>query len=153
MTINRYLFGASLLALLQLAGCSKQGANEPAKSDKVSTGTDGKASASAAAISIASLTPDPNQPLTPGTKLTLKISADYVLPSNGGLIGMVIQGADTKPLASTLKDVPGGAGKFTGEVNFVVPNAGNVTVHVPLYIKGESKSVHVAMQQYQIAAK
>lgn len=151
MTINRYLFGASLLALLQLAGCSKQGANEPTKSDKVSTGTDGKAAA--AAISIASLTPDPSQPLTAGTKLTLKVNADYVLPSNGGLIGVVIQGADPKPLSSTLKEVPGGAGKFTSEINFVVPNAGNVTVHVPLYIKGDSKSAHVATQQYQIAAK
>ncbi len=150
MTINRYWFGASVLALL-LTGCPKQGANEPTKTDQVSTVTDGKTSA--AAITIGSLTPEPSQPLTAGANLTLKISADYVLPSNGGLVGVVIQGTDPKPLSSTLKEVPGGAGKFTSEINFVVPKSGNVTVHVPLYVKGESKSAKVATQQYQIAAK
>ena len=151
MTINRYLFGACVVALLQLTGCPKQGANEPTKPDQVSTVTSGKTSASA--ISISSLTPDPSQPLTAGAKLTLKVNADYVLPGNGGMIGVVIQGADPKPLSSTLKEVAGGAGKFTSEINFVVPKTGNVTVHVPLYIKGESKSAQVATQHYQIAAK
>jgi hypothetical protein len=152
MGINRHFLAPYVvLSLLSLVGCPKQGGNESAKTDQVSTVSNGKPAASA--ISINSLNPDPSQPLTAGTKLTLKVSADYVLPSNGGLIGVVIQGTESKPLSSTLKEVPGGTGKFTSDINFVVPSTGNVTVHVPLYIKGESKSAHVATQQYQIATK
>ena len=151
METNKYFLSAVLFVLLQLTGCSKEATKEAGKTDPVPTATDEKSST--ASISIASLTPDPNQPLTPGTNVKLKVNADYVLPSKGGLIGVVIQGSDTKPISSNLKDVPGGPGKFTGEIDFVVPNAKNIVVHVPLYIKGESKSAHVATKQYQVASK
>jgi hypothetical protein len=147
MKTSQYCLSALLVVLLQLTSCSK----EAGKTDQAATVANDKTSA--ATISIASLTPDPNQPLMPGANIKLTVNADYVLPSKGGLIGVVIQGSDTQPIGSNLKDVPGGAGKFTREINFVVPKAKNIVVHVPLYIKGESKSAHVATKQYQIAAK
>lgn len=138
--------------LLALTGCPKEARTDGAvaKSDTTSSSAP---SSSVASISIASITPDPNQPLRAGSTVKVKVEADYVLPSQGGMVGMVIQGADTKPIESNLKPVPGGSGKFTNEAEFLVPNAKQVTIHVPLYVKGELKSSHVAIKHYQVSGK
>ncbi len=83
----------------------------------------------------------------------MKVEADYVLPSQGGMVGLIIQGSDNKPIESTLKKVSGPAGRFTTEIDFVVPKDKQLIVHVPVYIAGETKSAQVAMKQYQINPK
>ena len=139
--------------LLALTGCPKEmpagnTTTTATKADPAST-----AASSASSISIASINPDTGQPLRVGATVKVKVEGDYVLPSQGGMVGMVIQGADTKPIESSLKPVPGGSGKFVREAEFVVPNAKQVTVHVPLYVKGELKSAHVAIKHYQVGSK
>lgn len=153
-----------VLAFLASVSCSKGASNDASKTEKAveapvtsaPTPTPAPPAApasniSGASISIASLTPDPSQPLRSGSKVKLKAEVNYVLPPQGGMIGMVIQGgSDTKPIGSTLKPVSGGSGKFATEIDFVVPNAKNVVVHMPLYVKGESKSVRVINKQYEV---
>jgi hypothetical protein len=139
------------LVLLALTGCPK----EMPTSGGTVTKTDASSAATptGATISIASINPDPSQPLRAGAKVKIRVEADYVLPSQGGMVGLVIQGADNKPLESSLKPASGGSGRFSTEVEFVVPNAKQLTVHVPLYVKGEMKSSNVALKHYQIAGK
>ena len=148
---------AAVFALLAVPGCSK-GPSTEGKPDKSLAAPDATASATpadatASSVSISSLLPDPQQPLRPGTKVRLKAEVEYVLPSQGGMVGIVIQGTDGKPIESALKPVPGGSGKVSTEIDFVVPNAKTVSVYVPLYIKGQSSSVKVTNKQYQVAGK
>jgi hypothetical protein len=49
--------------------------------------------------------------------------------------------------------VAAGSGKFSEVVEFTVPATDRVIVHVPLYLKGESKSTTVALREYAVKAK
>ena len=138
---------------IALVGCPKGTTSPDVPAGKSVAQPVGTASSSAATISIASILPDTSQPLRAGEKIKVKVEADYVLPSQGGMVGLIIQGSDNKPIESTLKKVSGPAGKFTTEIDFVVPNDKQLIVHVPLYIAGETKSAQVAMKQYQISPK
>ena len=145
---------AVCLMSMALVGCQKKSATSPdAPAGKSVAQPAGTASSSAATISIASILPDTSQPLRAGEKVKVKVEADYVLPGQGGMVGLIIQGSDNKPIESTLKKVSGPAGKFITEIDFVVPNHKQLIVHVPLYIAGETKSAQVAMKQYQISPK
>lgn len=122
---------------------SSEGTGKPSTIDK----------SSAANITIASISPDPAQPLRAGDKVNLKVQANFSLPSQEGMVGLIIHGPDNKPIQSNLKPVSGPTGKHTTEIDFVVPNTTQVSVQVPLYVKGENKSVHVATKQYTVVAK
>ena len=56
-------------------------------------------------------------------------------------------------MKSNLRDVPSGSGKVNPDIEFVVPNAKHVDVHVQLYVKGENKSSQVAVKKYLITPK
>jgi len=141
---------AVFLLLLTLTGCPKSAPSGAA----AGKGTEAAASAaSGASISIASINPDPAQPLRAGESVKLKVEADFSLPSGEGMVGVVVHGPDNKPIQSNLKPVTGRAGKHITEIDFVVPNITQVSVQIPLYVKGENKSVQVAMKQYQVVAK
>jgi len=137
---------------LALAACSKGSAVD---AETVKTGKAESVSTQGGdtSIEILSLMPDSKQPLVQGANVKLRLEARYTLPPAGGMIGVVVQGPDEKPLASTLKEASGGSGKLSTELDFVVPKGKSVVVHVPLYVKGEAKSAKVLNQTYQISEK
>ena len=146
------LLWALCLVSITLTGCPK-GATNPDVTAGKSVAQPAGAASSSATISIASILPDTGQHLRAGEKIKVKVEADYVLPSQGGMVGLIIQGSDNKPIESALRKVSGPAGRFTAEIDFVVPNDKQLIVHVPLYVAGETKSAQVAMKQYQISPK
>lgn len=146
------LVWAVCVVSITLTGCPKGTTSSDVAAGK-SVAQPAGAASSSATISIASILPDTSQHLRAGEKIKVKVEADYVLPSQGGMVGLIIQGSDNKPIESTLRKVSGPAGRFTTEIDFVVPNDKQLIVHVPLYVAGETKSSQVAMKQYQISPK
>ena len=68
-------------------------------------------------------------------------------------MGVVIQDSNNAPVKSNLREVPSGSGKINPDIEFVVPNAKHIDVHVPLYLKGENKSSQVAVKKFLITPK
>ena len=85
--------------------------------------------------------------------MKLAIAVEYAVPSPGGIVGMVIQDSNNAPVKSNLREVPSGSGKMNSEIEFIVPNTKHIDVHVPIYVKGESKSSKVAVQKFLITSK
>jgi hypothetical protein len=151
------LHGALALALaasIGLAGCGKKDA-EPAKSTTAPTEAT-KSSPPAAPtdreIKITTLLPE-GDTLKTGDTVQLKLSATYVLPAQGGSVGIVVQDSKNALIANKLTPVAGGSGTVNEEVEFKVPATDRITVHVPLYLKDETKSATVATREYAVKAK
>jgi hypothetical protein len=64
-----------------------------------------------------------------------------------------VQDSKSAMLANRLTAVAAGSGKFNETVEFTVPATERVIVHVPLYLKGESKSTTVALREYAVTPK
>ena len=137
--------------LLTLTGCPNKGGTDAAKSDS-STGAPVTSSGDRT-VRIASISPDPDKPLRAGSTVKLAIAVEYAVPSPGGIVGVVIQDSNNAPVKSNLRAVPSGSGKVNSDIEFVVPNAKHIDVHVPLYVKGENKSTQVAVKKYLITPK
>lgn len=140
-----------LLCLLALTGCPNKGPTEGVKSDQAAGGP--VTAAADRSVRIVSISPDPDKPLRAGTTLKLAIAVEYVVPSPGGIVGVVIQDSNNASVKSNLKEVPSGSGKVNSDIEFVVPNAKHIDVHVPLYVKGETKSSQVAVKKFLITPK
>ena len=148
--------GGLLICLLTLTGCPNKGSTEAGKngaakgSDQATptglTSTD-------RSVRIISISPDPDKPLRAGSTVKLAITVEYAIPSPGGIVGVVIQDSNNAPVKSNLREVPSGSGKLNPDIEFVVPNAKHIDVHVPLYLKGENKSSQVAVKKFLITPK
>ena len=104
-------------------------------------------------VRIISISPDSDKPLRAGSTVKLAIAVEYAVPSPGGIVGVVIQDSNNAPVKSNLREVPSGSGKINPDIEFVVPNAKHIDVHVPLYVKGENKSTQVAVKKFLITPK
>jgi hypothetical protein len=91
--------------------------------------------------------------LKAGDTVKLVIGGTYRVPDPGGAIGIVVQDSKSAMLANRLTTVAAGSGKFNETVEFTVPATERVIVHVPLYLKGESKSTTVALREYAVTPK
>ncbi len=138
-----------LTACLTLVGCPNKGAPNPA-GNAPSGDTGASNGATRRAVTISSISPSPDKPLQVGSKTRIEMGIEYTVPSPGGILGIVIQDSNNSPVKSNLKEVPSGSGTITSEIEFVVPNAKHIDVHVPLYVKGETKSSQVAVKQFKI---
>jgi hypothetical protein len=81
------------------------------------------------------------------------IGGTYRVKDPRGAIGIVVQDSKSAMLANRLTTVVAGSGKFNETVEFTVPATERVMVHVPLYLKGESKSTTVALRKYAVTPK
>ena len=142
---------AGLLCLVTLTGCPNKSNTEAAKSDNGAAHP--AASTSDRTVRIVSISPDSDKPLLAGSTVKLAIAVEYAVPSPGGIVGVVIQDSNNAPVKSNLRAVPSGSGKVNSDIEFVVPNAKHIDVHVPLYVKGENKSTQVAVKKYLITPK
>ena len=145
-----------IAGLVALAGCGKK------DTDAVAPKTAAPAPAGASApppaattdreIRITSIHPD-NTSLIAGQTVKLSVGAAYTLPAQGGSVGIVVQDAKGALVANKLKPVGGGSGTFTDEIEFKVPATDRVAVHVPLYVKDETKSTNVSSREYTVRPK
>ena len=103
-------------------------------------------------IKIVDVKPDGDS-LKAGDTVKLVIGGTYRVPDPGGAIGIVVQDSKSAMLANRLTTVAAGSGKFNETVEFTVPATERVIVHVPLYLKGESKSTTVALREYAVTPK
>ena len=103
-------------------------------------------------IKIVDVKPDGDS-LKAGDNVKLVIGGTYRVPDPGGAIGIVVQDSKSAMLANRLTAVAAGSGKFNETVEFTVPATERVIVHVPLYLKGESKSTTVALREYAVTLK
>jgi predicted small lipoprotein YifL len=137
-------------ALFAIAGCGKKEAApppsaQPAADKSVAPATD-------RAVKIISIKPEVDA-LKAGDTVKIALSASYTVPAQGGLIGIVAQDAKGTLIVDKLTPVEGGSGTFVGELEFKVPATDRVSLLVPLYAKGESKSSTVATHQFAVKAK
>ncbi len=151
-----YVTAGLLMCVFALTGCPNKGSTD--KGSPGAANSDSKAAppvtaANERSVRIASITPDPDKPLRAGSTVKLAIAVEYAVPTPGGIVGMVIQDSNSAPVKSNLREVPSGSGKLNSEIEFVVPNTQHIDVHVPLYVKGESKSSQVAVQKFLITPK
>ena len=151
-----YVVAGLLMCLFTLTGCPNKGSTD--KSSTHAAKGDNKATspipgANDRSVRIASISPDSDQPLKAGSTVKLAIAVEYAVPSPGGIVGVVIQDSNNAPVKSNLREVPSGSGKVNSDIEFVVPNTKHVDVHVPLYVKGESKSSQVAVKKFLITSK
>ncbi|MGH6623611.1 MAG: hypothetical protein ACREBN_06545 [Burkholderiaceae bacterium] len=146
-TSIRFGIVAALICVVGIVGCKPS--ETPAKADKSAAAAKGGGEK---IISRVTLTPDSTETLKAGTSVKIGLEVDYVVPREGGMVGAVVDGAGgDKPLASTVKDVPGGAGTTKLELDFKVPaNAKLLRVQVPLYAKGETKSSEIVTKEYTV---
>ncbi len=138
--------------LIALAGCGKKDSGAPPTTQSP---TDKSASATPAtdrAIKIISIKPDVDA-LKVGDTVKIALSASYTVPAQGGLIGLVAQDAKNTLIVDKLTPVEGGSGTFVGELEFKVPATDRISLMVPLYAKGESKSSTVATHQFAVKTK
>ena len=103
-------------------------------------------------IKITSIKPDGGT-LKTGETVKLAISAAYTLPAQGGGVGIVVQDSKNALIANKLTQVAGGSGTVAEEVEFKVPATERIVVHVPLYLKDETKSSTVASREFKVTAK
>lgn len=103
-------------------------------------------------IKITSIQPD-NTSLIAGQTVKLAVSAAYTLPAQGGSVGIVVQDSKSGLVANKLTPVSGGSGTFSDEIEFKVPATDRVAVHVPLYVKDETKSATVSSREYTVRPK
>jgi hypothetical protein len=103
-------------------------------------------------IKITSIKPD-GDTLKTGEMVKLAISAAYTLPAQGGGVGIVVQDSKNALIANKLTQVAGGSGTFAEEIEFKVPATERIVVHVPLYLKDETKSSTVATREFKVNAK
>lgn len=141
---------------IALAGCGKKDADTAAPkagpAPAATTAAPPPAAASDREIKITSIHPD-NISLTAGQTIKINVSAAYTLPPQGGSVGIVVQDAKNALVANKLKPVGGGSGTFTDEIEFKVPATDRVAVHVPLYVKDETKSATVSSKEYTVRPK
>jgi hypothetical protein len=103
-------------------------------------------------IKITSIKPDGGT-LKTGETVKLAISAAYTLPAQGGGVGIVVQDSKNALIANKLTQVAGGSGTVAEEIEFKVPATERIVVHVPLYLKDETKSSTVATREFTVKAK
>lgn len=103
-------------------------------------------------IKITSIKPDGGT-LKTGETVKLAISAAYTLPAQGGGVGIVVQDSKNALIANKLTQVAGGSGTVAEEIEFKVPATERIVVHVPLYLKDETKSSTVASREFTVKAK
>jgi len=140
----------AVAAAVALSGCGKKEDAPAAPS------ADGAPAAPATPpdreIKIVEVKPDVGS-LTTGDTVKIAIGGTYRVPAPGGVIGVVVQDSKNAMLANRLAPVAAGSGKFSEVVEFTVPATDRVIVHVPLYLKGESKSTTVALREYAVKSK
>jgi hypothetical protein len=146
-----YVVAGLLACVFALTGCPNKSSTDAAKSDDKAAPS--VTVATERSVRIASIHPDPDKPLRAGSTVKLAIAVEYAVPSPGGIVGVVIQDSNNAPVKSNLREVPSGSGKVNSEIEFVVPNTKHIDVHVPLYVKGESKSSEVAVKKFLITSK
>ena len=137
-----------------LMGCSKKedAPTAPPTADAPTAPTAPPAPPPDREIKIVEVKPDGDS-LKSGDTVKLVIGGTYRVPDPGGAIGIVVQDSKSAMLANRLTTVAPGSGKFTETVEFMVPATERVIVHVPLYLKGESKSTTVALREYAVTPK
>lgn len=91
--------------------------------------------------------------LTVGQPVKTVISGTYKLPSPGGSIGIVVQDGKSGLVANKITQVADSSGVFTEEVEFKVPATDKIFLHVPLYVKGDTKSSTVASREWAVKQK
>ncbi len=155
--VRLWLAGTLILAgTVVLAGCSKKEgdavAPKAAPPAATTTAPPPPAAASDREIKITSIKPD-GSTLVAGQTVKLAVSAAYTLPSQGGSVGIVVQDGKSALVANKLTPVSGGSGTFSDEIEFKVPATDRVTVHVPLYVKDETKSATVSSREFTVKPK
>jgi hypothetical protein len=146
----------AVVAAVALAGCGKKDAAPEKAAPGAPPVTGAPATPPAAPtdreIKITSIKPD-GDTLKVGDMVKLAIGAAYTLPAQGGIVGLVVQDSKNALIANKLTQVPGGSGTVAEEVEFKVPATDRIVVHVPLYLKDETKSATVASREYAVKSK
>jgi hypothetical protein len=137
--------------LVALAGCGKKDATPPPSAQPADKAAPA-APVTDREIKIISIKPEVDA-LKAGDTVKIALSASYTVPAQGGLIGLVAQDAKGTLIIDKLTPVEGGSGTYVGELEFKVPLTDRVSLMVPLYAKGESKSSKVATHQFAVKAK
>jgi hypothetical protein len=141
----------AIATTVALMGCSKK-AETPTAPPAADAPTAPPAPPPDREIKIVDVKPDGDS-LKAGDTVKLVIGGTYRVPDPGGAIGIVVQDSKSAMLANRLTTVAAGSGKFNETVEFTVPATERVIVHVPLYLKGESKSTTVALREYAVTPK
>ncbi len=141
----------AVATILALMGCSKK-EDAPTAPAAADAPTAPPAPPPDREIKIVDVKPDGDS-LKAGDTVKLVIGGTYRVPDPGGAIGIVVQDSKGAMLANRLATVAAGSGKFNETVEFTVPATERVIVHVPLYLKGESKSTTVALREYAVTPK
>lgn len=141
----------AIATTVALMGCSKK-AETPTASPAADAPTAPPAPPPDREIKIVDVKPDGDS-LKAGDTVKLVIGGTYRVPDPGGAIGIVVQDSKSAMLANRLTTVAAGSGKFSETLEFTVPATERVIVHVPLYLKGESKSTTVALREYAVTPK
>jgi len=152
----RAVTALAVVGAVALAGCGKK----DAAPDKAATASPPVAGTSVVPptaptdreIKITSIKPDGGT-LKTGETVKLAISAAYTLPAQGGGVGIVVQDSKNALIANKLTQVLGGSGTVAEEIEFKVPATERIVVHVPLYLKDETKSATVASREFKVTAK
>lgn len=145
----------AMVAGLALTACGKKDADKAAQAPVPAATAPAPASAEKPKdrdIQITSLKPE-GATLKPGQTVKLALELAYTLPADGGSVGVVVQDAKNAPIFNKLIPAAPGAGRLTEELEFKVPATDRVVVHVPLYVKGETRSSTVATHSFTVSAK
>jgi len=146
----------AVAGLVTLAGCGKKDTTAekaaPSTPPVAATPATLPTSPTDREIKITSIKPD-GDTLKAGETVKLAIGAAYTLPAQGGGVGIVVQDSKNALIANKLTQVAGGSGTVAEEIEFKVPSTERIVVHVPLYLKDETKSATVASREFKVKAK
>jgi len=143
----------AMAAGLALTACGKKDADKAADAPAPAVATPAPSAPAEKPkdreIQITSLKPE-DTTLKPGQTVKIAIELAYTLPADGGNVGIVVQDGKNTSISNKLIPAAAGSGTLTEEVEFTVPATDRVVVHVPLYVKGESRSSTVATRQFTV---
>lgn len=145
----------ALAAGLTLTACGKKDADKAAgTAAPAATAPAPSAPAEKASdreIRITSLKPE-GAIFKPGQAVKIAIELAYMLPADGGSVGIVIQDGKNTSIFNKLIPAAPGNGTLTEEFEFTVPATDRIVVHVPLYVKGETRSSIVTTREFPVRA-
>jgi len=142
----------ALVAGLALTACGKKDADKaPAPATTAPAPSTSAEKPKDRDIQITSLKPE-GATFKPGQTVKIAIELAYTLPADGGSVGIVIQDGKNAPISNRLIPATPGSGTLTEEIEFKVPATDRIVVHVPLYVKGETKSSTVATRHFPVKA-
>lgn len=105
------------------------------------------------AFRVSSLTPDPEQSLHEGQRITFVVSGNYYLAEENGRMGLFVQDKENHVLGRAFHPITRGPGRFSLSVAASVPHSDAVTIGVAIFDSQQTNSLNAVPQTYRVTPR